>query len=120
MPSNHGLVEDATVVLPVITRSARVGTPSAAFDVVVLGIKSDIAISSPPRLHHISALLPTIAIFKMLGDGQMLWLHLPQMVVVVIRCWLRLVTILDVLHVVVIAALHMVRPPWTFNLCLGL
>ena len=55
----------------------------------------------------------------MLGDGQMLWLYLPQMVVV-IRYRLELITILDVLHVVVIVALHMVRRPRTFNLCLGL
>jgi hypothetical protein len=101
LPSNYELVEDATVVLPVITRSARVGTPSAAFDVVILGIKSDIAASGPSWLHHVSALLPNITIFKMLGDGQMLWLYLPQMVVVI--CYrLRLITILNVLHVFVI------------------
>ena len=55
----------------------------------------------------------------MLGDGQMLWLHLPQMVVM-IRCQFRLIAILDVLHVVAIVTLDMVRPSLTFNLCLGL
>jgi hypothetical protein len=103
----------------VITKSVRVGTPFAASDAVVLGIKNGIAAFGPPQLRHVSALLPSITIFKMLEDGQMLWLHLPQMVIM-IRCWLRLITILDVQHVVVILALHMVCPPRIFNLCWSL
>lgn len=56
MPSNPGLVEDASIVLPVITRSAHIGTTSVAFDVIVLGIKSDTATSNHRRLHHVLAL----------------------------------------------------------------
>lgn len=87
------------------------GLLSVASDVVVLGIRSDSATSDPPWLNRDLAPLPSRVVFILLGAGQMLWLRRLHQMGILVHCRLRPSTVLDVLHVVVIVAPEMVRPP---------
>ena len=104
---------------------APTGIPFDASAAVVLGIGNGIANFGLPLLPHVHApLLPNFPlILRMPKARRMLWQCLCQ----VLRCQLHLTLIHKVewmfhhvLHVVVVVALHIVRPPLTLSPCLGL